>query len=148
MTIKITKFNTMSDYSPLTSLIKLRSLLLLKEVELGWQTLLVYLVGLGLREYFDSFGADEPWVLLGPKIFFNHLGDVKSFVLSFKNSSSYEVLDELNRGDCLKMLPKISEDWVSQLLDSSWNSWHRRQWLDSNDTIECSSKQSKVIESK
>ena len=41
MMIKITKFETMRDCYPLTSLRKLRSLLLLEELELGWQAGLV-----------------------------------------------------------------------------------------------------------
>ena len=82
MMIKITKLDTMSYYSSLTSLIKLRSLFFLEEVELGLHAVLVDLVSLGLREYFDSLGADEPWGLLGPKIVFNHLSDVKSYSLS------------------------------------------------------------------
>ena len=75
--IKITRFETMRDSSPQTSLSKLRSMFLLEE-ELGWQAGLFELIGLVLKEEFYSFDADEPWVLLGPKIFFNDLGDWKS----------------------------------------------------------------------
>ena len=64
--------------SLLTSLRKIRSLLLLEEVKLEWQAGLVELIGLVLEEDFDNFDAYEPWVLLGPNIFFNDLGDRKS----------------------------------------------------------------------
>ena len=73
--IKTTKFETMRDFSPLTILSKLRSLLLLEESEIVWQVALVELTCLVLKEHFDNFNADEPWVLLGPKIFFCDLGD-------------------------------------------------------------------------
>ena len=78
MMIKITKFETMSYFSPLTSLRKLTHVLLLEERELVWKAGLSELIGLVLKEDFDSFDADKPWVLLDPKIFFNGLGDVKS----------------------------------------------------------------------
>lgn len=75
MMIKITRFETMRDYSPLTISSKLRFLLLLEEVELGWQVGLLDLIVLVLKEDFDNFDADEPWVLLGLNIFFDDLGD-------------------------------------------------------------------------
>ena len=58
--IKFTKFETMRDYSLLTILSKLRYLLFLKEVELGWYAGLVVLIGLFLKKDFDSFYVDEP----------------------------------------------------------------------------------------
>ena len=76
--IKITKFETMRDCSLLNSLSKIRYLLLLEKIELVLQAGLIDLIGLALKECFDSFDADEPWGLLGLKIFFNDLGDRKS----------------------------------------------------------------------
>ena len=61
-----------------TILSKLIFRLFLEEVELEWQSGLVDLVGLLLKEEFDSFDSDEPWALLGPKISFNGLGDGES----------------------------------------------------------------------
>ena len=75
--IKITKFETIRYFSPFTSLSKLRSLLILEEAELGRQEGLSDLIGLVLKEDFNSFDADDPWVSLGPKILFNDLGDRK-----------------------------------------------------------------------
>ena len=78
MMIKSNKFEMMRDFSPSNSLRKLRSLLLLEQACLGWKAGISDLTFLVLKEDFDSFNADEPWGSLGPKIFFNDLGDRKS----------------------------------------------------------------------